>query len=695
MANGRWFESWRGRTQPAVVDRVAEVVGDTKARVLALDDQGKVVFWSRGMTEFTGRSSPSMVGSTLEPGVFDRGRDSRGEGAPKIAGGAAEGDAGKRQSLARGDDARPASKLLNTIPTPVLAVNRAFDITEINDAGAAMLNRTRESLIGRKCYDVFRTPHCQTSECRCAQAMAQDQARSGETVMNIGARSVPVRYTGAPLKDEHGEIVGAVEYVVDASEAKRAIDDAREKADHLDNIPTPVVAIDREYNVTMINKAGADLLNRPASELVGAKCYSLFNTEHCNTDECRCSQAMREDAVRTGETVAAPRGQRKLDIEYTGAPIKDSTGRVTGALEYVLDVSERKNVLKDIVSVSKRMAEADLTAKANSNYTGDYRSIADNLNRGVRAQNDAMVQVRDAVAQIAAASAQIASTSQSSAAGATEQAASLEETTSALELLAGQTRRTVERTEEAGRVADAARLNATDGASLMSRMVGAMSQILKASMDTTAIIRDIDEIAFQTNLLALNAAVEAARAGDAGRGFAVVAEEVRGLALRAKQAAGKTSALIAVASKLAQQGEQLSGQVDDKLSVIASSVDRVSELVGEIAGSSHDQARGIQEISKAMSQIDTVVQQAAANAEESSAAAEELSSQAQELAAMVGRFSLEGTTTASLKLGRDGYGNGHDRGYGNGHGNGHGRDHGNRNEDFDHASVLGSRRRFN
>ncbi|MCB9654825.1 MAG: PAS domain-containing protein [Deltaproteobacteria bacterium] len=713
MVGSRWLDAFRRQTQPAVLHALFEIVGETDANVLAVDHEGKVIFWSRGMAELTGRASSSVLGSKLSASVFggvtrtpvdvalrvrdvarndafsmsrsDRqaaevfafvarpvldahgalhgvvahlearhdeardggisemsreGRSGHREGDGRDANGANGANGGERD---RSEGDRRAAKMLKTIPTPVLAVNRAFDITDINEAGARMVDRPREALIGKKCYDVFHTPHCQTPECRCAQAMAHDEPRHGETLVNLGHRSFPIQYTGAPLKDEQGNIVGAVEYVVDASETRRALDDAQEKASNLDNIPTPVVAIDRDFNVTMINRAGAGFLNRPASELVGQKCYSLFKTEHCNTDECRCGQAMRNDGVFTGETVASPAG-RKFDIEYTGAPIKDANGRVTGALEYVLDVSERKNVLRDIVSVSKKMADADLTAKAKSNYTGDYRTIAENLNRGVKAQNDAMVQVSEAVAQIAAASTQIASTSQSSAAGATEQAASLEETTSALESLASQTQRTVERTQEAGRIAESTKGDAAEGARVMRRMVDAMSQILKASMDTTAIIRDIDEIAFQTNLLALNAAVEAARAGDAGRGFAVVAEEVRGLALRAKAAAGKTTGLIDVASKLAQQGERLSGQVDEKLSVIASSVERVAALVREIASSSNDQARGIQEITKAMTQIDTVVQQSAANAEESSAAAEELSSQAQELAGMVGRFALERTT---------------------------------------------------
>ncbi len=151
----------------------------------------------------------------------------------------------------------------------------------------------------------------------------------------------------------------------------------------------------------------------------------------------------------------------------------------------------------------------------------------------------------------------------------------------------------------------------------------------------------MSDIAFQTNLLALNAAVEAARAGEAGRGFAVVAEEVRSLALRAKEAATKTEDLIRQSVKEATEGEVTARHVAQKLGEIVQGVGKVTDIVSEIAATANGQTSGIDQVNKAVAEMNKVTQQNAASAEESSSAASELSGQSEELAAMVGAFQLD------------------------------------------------------
>jgi methyl-accepting chemotaxis protein len=156
-----------------------------------------------------------------------------------------------------------------------------------------------------------------------------------------------------------------------------------------------------------------------------------------------------------------------------------------------------------------------------------------------------------------------------------------------------------------------------------------MKDINTSSEKISKIIKVIDEIAFQTNILALNAAVEAARAGEAGMGFAVVADEVRNLAQRSAQAAKDTSQLIEESISCSQQGQTSLQQVAEAIHGITDSAIKVRVLVDEVKLSSQEQAHGVDQISKAMSQMEQVTQKAASGAEESAAAGEELNAQAE------------------------------------------------------------------
>jgi len=182
---------------------------------------------------------------------------------------------------------------------------------------------------------------------------------------------------------------------------------------------------------------------------------------------------------------------------------------------------------------------------------------------------------------------------------------------------------------------------AETGGQVVTTAVAAMTEINKASKKIADIITVIDEIAFQTNLLALNAAVEAARAGEQGRGFAVVAAEVRNLAQRSAAAAKEIKALIRDSVQKVQDGSELVTRSGQTLVEIVTAVKRVSGIIAEIAAASQEQSAGIDQVNRAVAQMDHVVQQNAAHTEELSSTARALATQASELQALVGRFRLE------------------------------------------------------
>ena len=250
--------------------------------------------------------------------------------------------------------------------------------------------------------------------------------------------------------------------------------------------------------------------------------------------------------------------------------------------------------------------------------------------------------------QVASASAQISTSSQSLAEGATEQAASLEETSSSLEEMSSTVQQNADNASQAQKLSTVAKDTAIKGANSVTRMIEAVNEINASSVEVSKIIKVIDEIAFQTNLLALNAAVEAARAGEHGKGFAVVAEEVRNLAGRSAEAAKQTAVLIEESTGKAKMGSELASESGEVLNEIVANTTKASDLISEIAAASREQAEGINQVTRAVTQMDQVTQQNSAFSEETASASEELSSQAEGLKDLVDRLAeIVGGTAAA------------------------------------------------
>jgi methyl-accepting chemotaxis protein-1 (serine sensor receptor) len=227
-----------------------------------------------------------------------------------------------------------------------------------------------------------------------------------------------------------------------------------------------------------------------------------------------------------------------------------------------------------------------------------------------------------------------------------EQASSLEQTAAAMVQLTTTVQQNNVNAAEACKLADTASTVAAKGGDTVEQMVRTMGSINESSKKIVDIIGVIDGIAFQTNILALNAAVEAARAGEQGRGFAVVASEVRNLAQRSAAAAKEIKALIGDSVQRVEAGSRLVGQAGETMGEVVASVQRVTAIIGEISVASGEQRDGIEQISIAINQMDSVTQQNAALVEEAAAAADALEQQAASLTAAVSVFKLQERSAA-------------------------------------------------
>ncbi|MFC3379172.1 methyl-accepting chemotaxis protein [Rugamonas sp. CCM 8940] len=251
-------------------------------------------------------------------------------------------------------------------------------------------------------------------------------------------------------------------------------------------------------------------------------------------------------------------------------------------------------------------------------------------------------EVRASTDTIATAAGQIAAGNLDLSQRTEQQAGSLEQTASSMEQLTSTVKQNADNARQARQLAESATAVAQQGGSVVGQVVETMSSINDSSKQIADIIGVIDGIAFQTNILALNAAVEAARAGEQGRGFAVVASEVRNLAQRAAAAAKEIKDLIVDSVEKVGAGARLVDQAGATMQEIVASVQRVTDVMSEIAAASSEQTAGIEQINQAVNQMDQVTQQNAALVEQAAAAASSLQQQAGHLTGVVGVFKLEG-----------------------------------------------------
>jgi methyl-accepting chemotaxis protein len=312
------------------------------------------------------------------------------------------------------------------------------------------------------------------------------------------------------------------------------------------------------------------------------------------------------------------------------------------ALSTMLLVRAICRPMNDLVGVARRIGDGDLDVAVDTGRSDEIGSVQQAL-AGMRdALRGIVGQVRQSAESIQVASTEVASGNADLSHRTEETASNLQQTASSLQQLTANVRQSADAAAQANQLVASAQSVARRGGEVVSQVVSTMDEINASSKRIADIIGTIDGIAFQTNILALNAAVEAARAGEQGRGFAVVASEVRSLAQRSAEAAREIKVLIGTSVDKVETGARLVQDAGSTMGEIVASVQRVTDVIGEITAAADEQSQGIAQVNGAVASLDQMTQQNAALVEESAAAAESLKDQAQRLTASMQVFRLSG-----------------------------------------------------
>lgn len=534
-----------------------------------------------------------------------------------------------------------------------------FDLTgkifAVNKNFAAVTGYSENEIVGNH-HSMFVEPAYKSSHEYKAfwDKLARGEAEGGQVHrIGKGGKEIWLQATYNPIFDMNGKPYKVVKYATDITAEKLKNADFEGQLAAINSVQS-VIEFTMDGAVTAVNEIFAKATGYSEKEIVGNHHSMFVELAYKTSHEYKAFwDNLRKGEAQIGRIKRIGKGGKEIWLNAIYAPIKDLNGKPLKVVKYATDATEEvqaqqalAKAVEDTQEVIQQAQSGDLTDRVSlQGKTGAIAQLCDGINALMDKFAEVVIQVKEAGETINTAAGEISTGNNDLSSRTEQQASSLEETASSMEELASTVKQNAENAKQANQLAAAASGVAVKGGEVVANVVTTMSEINESSRKIEDIISVIDGIAFQTNILALNAAVEAARAGEQGRGFAVVAGEVRNLAQRSASAAKEIKELITDSVSKTTEGTKLVEDAGKTMEEIVSSVQRVTDIMGEISAASSEQSAGINQVNDAITSMDEVTQQNAALVEEAAAAAESLVEQAASLMDTVNGFAVHGGAT--------------------------------------------------